>query len=162
MECQGTQKTACYLPTSSNDKGNLGLSFNEEVSGFLGIALGVNEGLVGSGILSSVLLSIGSSGSSLGGTILLGCLTVSLELSEALGISGALLLDVFGDDSCPRTNTNVMLVSNQRQPQSRAAAVRAKETTNLLSSSRPLLISEQRSHRLGEAAIRTFVTIPLF
>lgn len=162
LECHMRDKSACYLPTSSNDESNLGLSFDEEVSGLLGSALGINEGLVGGGILSSVLLSIGSSGGSLGGAILLGCLTVSLELSEALGITCALLCDIFGDGSCPKTNTKVMLVSTQRLPQMREAAVRTRETTNLLPSSRPLLISEQRSHRLGEAAIRTFVTIPLF
>ena len=108
------RKLARYLPTSSDNESKLGLSFDEEVTGGLSLALGVNEGLVGSSVLLSVLLGVGSSSGSLGSTLLLGSLASSLVVGEQLGISGALLLDVFGDDSCPKTSTNVMLVSNQR------------------------------------------------
>ena len=105
------RKLARYLPTSSDTESNLGLAFNEEVAGGLGLALGVNEGLVGSCVLLSVLLSVGGSGGSLGRTLLLGSIAGSLVVREQLGISCTLLLNILGDNSCPKTNTNVMLVS---------------------------------------------------
>jgi hypothetical protein len=102
---------ARYLPTSSDNEGKLGLSFNEEVAGSLGLALGVNEGLVGGGVLLGVLFSVGGSGSSLGSALFFGSIAGSLVLCEKLGVSCALLLNVLGDNSCPKTNTLVMLVS---------------------------------------------------
>ena len=107
------RKLARYLPTSSDNESKLGLSFNEEVASGLSLALSVNDGLVGGGVLLGVLLGVGSSSGSLGSALLLGSLAGSLVVGEQLGISSALLLDVFGDDSCPKTNTNVMLVSSQ-------------------------------------------------
>jgi len=95
-----------YLPTSSDDKGDLGLSLDEDVSVGLGLALGIDEGLVSSGVLLSVLLSVGGSNRSLGGTVLLVGLALSLESGLKFGISGLLLLDVLWDNSCPKTNTN--------------------------------------------------------
>ena len=103
---------ARYLPASSDNKGKLGLAFDEEVAGGLGLALGVNESLVSSGVLLGVLLSVGGSGGSLGGALLLGSIAGSLVVGQQLGVSSALLLDVFGDSSCPKTSTNVMLVSS--------------------------------------------------
>lgn len=102
---------ARYLPTSSDYKGNFWLTFNKEVTSSLCLALGVNESLVSSCVLLGVLLSVGSSSGSLGGALLLCSFTGSFVVSQQLGVSSALLLDVFGDDSCPKTNTNVMLVS---------------------------------------------------
>jgi hypothetical protein len=102
---------ARYLPTSSDNEGKFGLSFNEEVAGSLGLALGVNEGLVGGGVLLGVLLSVGGSGSSLGSALFFGSIAGSLVVCEKLGISCALLLNVLWDNSCPKTNTLVMLVS---------------------------------------------------
>lgn len=144
-------KRACYLPTGSDNESNLGLAFDEEVAGFLGSALGVNDSLVASSVLSSVLLSIGGSGSSLGSTLLLGSLTSSLRVSENLGISSALFRDILRDNSCPKTSTNVMLASNRRFLERKQLRQEDKSAT----SSRPSLT--QRSHRLG-AAIRTFIT----
>ena len=87
------------------------MAFNEEVAGSLGLALGVNEGLVGGGVLLGVLLSVGGSGSSLGSALFFGSIAGSLVVCEKLGVSCALLLNVLGDNSCPKTNTLVMLVS---------------------------------------------------
>jgi|SanBayMetagenome_1026888.scaffolds.fasta_scaffold33856_2 hypothetical protein len=120
---------ACYLPTGTDGERDLGLAFNEEVSSSLCRTLSVNDGFVSCSVLLRVLDSICSSGGSLSSALLLGLLALSLVVSEKLSVSGALLLEVFGDDSCPKTNTNVMLVSNQRQPQLRAAAVKASEST---------------------------------
>jgi hypothetical protein len=93
------------LPTSSDDKGDLGLSLDEDVSIGLGLSLGVDEGLVSSGVLLGVLLGVGGSSSSLGSTVLLVGLALSLESGLKFGISGLLLLDVLWDNSCPKTNT---------------------------------------------------------
>jgi len=88
--------------SGSNDKGDLGLSFNEVVSGLLGGSTVVDEGLVLSGVLNSVFGSVGSGGSSGGDTGGLGSGTgISSGLSE-LGISGGFLGDVFRNDTDPK------------------------------------------------------------
>jgi len=96
---------ARYLPTSSDNKCKLGLSFNKEVAGSLGVALGVYEGLVGSGVLFGIFLSISGSGSSFSYALFFGSIAGGLVVSEQLGVSSTLLLNVFGDNSCPKTNT---------------------------------------------------------
>jgi hypothetical protein len=90
--------------SDSDDKCNLGLGFDEEVSGLLGTSLGFDECLVGGGVLTSVLLGILSGEGSLFGALLLGGFTSSLLGSEKLGIAGRLLLDVLWYNSCPKTH----------------------------------------------------------
>ena len=88
----------------SDNEGDLGLAFNEEVSGFLGFSLCVDEGLVSGGVLLGVLLGVGSLCLSLFSAFLLASLTGSLEGGQDLGVTGQLLLDVLGYNSCPKTN----------------------------------------------------------
>ena len=90
--------------SDSDDKCNLGLGFDEEVSGLLGTSLGFDECLVGGGVLTSVLLGILSGEGSLFGALLLGGFTSSLLGSEKLGVAGRLLLDVLWYNSCPKTH----------------------------------------------------------
>jgi hypothetical protein len=118
-----------YLPSGSNGKRDLWLAFDEEVAGSLSGAFGVNECLVSGSVLVGVLRGLLGCIGSLSGALLFGSIAGSLVMSEKLGIASMLLLDVFWDDSCPKTSTNVMLVSNQRQPQLRAAAVKARQQT---------------------------------
>ena len=102
----------CDLPSGSDDEGDLGLSINEEVSGSLGGSLGIDELLVGLGVLSSVLLGGLGSGLSGGGAILLGLLTGSNTGLEELGVSGLLLDDVLWDNSCPKTKHETVMLAN--------------------------------------------------
>lgn len=88
-----------YLPSSSNDKGDLGLSINVEVSGLLGGALGINNILVGLSVFCGVLDGVGSGdGSGSSTCFLLSGASVS-ELLHELGISLLLLEDVLRNGS---------------------------------------------------------------
>ena len=100
-----------YLPSSSNDKGDLGLSVNVEVSGLLGGALGINNILVGLSVFCGVLDSVGcGDGAGSSACLLLSGASVS-ELFHELGISLLLLEDVLGNGGfgggggflCPKT-----------------------------------------------------------
>jgi len=88
----------------SDHEGDFGLTFNKEVSGFLGFSLCVDEGFVSGGVLFGVLLSVGSLGLSLFSAFLLGSVAGSLEGGQDLCVTRYLLLDVLGYNSCPKTN----------------------------------------------------------
>lgn len=90
--------------SDSDDKCNLSLWFNEEVSGLLCASLGVDKCFIGSGVLVGVLLSILGSESSLLGTVLLGGIAFGFASSEKFGVTGRLLLDVLWNNSCPKTH----------------------------------------------------------
>jgi hypothetical protein len=94
--------------SDSDNEGNLGLGLYEEVSGFLGLSSGIDEGLVSGGVLLGVLLGVGGLDLSLDGALLLVGITLGLEGGEDFGITGQLLLDVFGYNSCPKTNQLVI------------------------------------------------------
>ena len=86
------------LPSGSNDESDFGLGLNEEVSGSLGVSLGLDDALLFGGVLLLVLFGVGEvyfslfSSISLGGSSGLGA-----GLSD-LGIACSLLLEALGDD----------------------------------------------------------------
>ena len=87
-----------YLPSNSNNKGDLSGGWDEEVAGGLGISLGLDEGLIGGLVLVEVLLGAlhggGSGDDSIGlclGSSILDCLCKLL-------ISSLLLKNVFWDN----------------------------------------------------------------
>ena len=90
--------------SDSDDKCNLGLGFDEEISSLFGASLGINECLVSGGVLTGVLLSVLGGDGSLGSTFLLCGFTSGFLGSQKLGITGRLLLDVFWYNSCPKTH----------------------------------------------------------
>jgi hypothetical protein len=90
--------------TGTDNEGDLGLGLNEEVTFLLGLALIVDKLLVSGGVLKSVLLGVVVSDLALLGTLLLGSGAGGLEGGEHLGVTGDLLSDVFGNDSCPTTH----------------------------------------------------------
>lgn len=98
-------KICRYLPSGSDDEGDLGLGVNVEVSFLLGGSLGIDNILVGLGVLGGVLLGSFSGSLSSGGAILLGLLTSLDAVSEQLGVSSLLLDDVLWDNSCPINKT---------------------------------------------------------
>ena len=100
------------LPSGTDDEDELGLGLNVEVAGGLGLSLGIDEGLIGGGVLLGVLLGIGGGELALLSTVLLGGLAGSLDGGEQLGVSGLLLLDVLGDDSCPKTTQHTSRVKD--------------------------------------------------
>ena len=98
------------VDTADTDhEGELGLTLNEEVAGSAGVTSGLHKCLIGSGVLSGVLLGVRGSLGTLGGTLLLGGLTGSLVGSELLGSAGGLLDDVLGDNSCPTKHSEVLV-----------------------------------------------------
>jgi hypothetical protein len=97
-----------YLPSGSDNEGDLGLGVNVEVAGLLGSALGINNGLVGVLVLLGVLGGVGSGDlSGLSAGLLLGGTVVGKGLEE-LSVSLLLLEDVLGDGLCPKTNNTVI------------------------------------------------------
>jgi len=86
--------------SGSDNKSDLGLSVNVEVSSLLGGTLGINDGLVGISVLLGVLGGIGSCGLAGSGTILLVLGALISHSLEELGVSLLLLDDVFGDVLC--------------------------------------------------------------
>ena len=88
-----------YLPSNSDDKSDLGLSLDEEVSSLLGGSLALDQvsiGLVVLGVVFlGVFLGLGSGSLSIG----LGFGTSVGECLGKLGISGLLLENVFGHNS---------------------------------------------------------------
>lgn len=94
-----------YLPSDSDDKGNLSLTLNEEGSLSLGVSLSLDESGISVGVLLEVLGGVLLSNLSRGGSVLLGLLSGLLEGLEKLGISGLLLKNIFWDNSgSTRTN----------------------------------------------------------
>lgn len=88
--------------SGSDDKGDLGLSFDEVVSILLGSSLVVNESLVLSSVLGGVFDGVGSSGGSgLNTSGLSGGTGISSGLSE-LGVTSSFLGDVLRYDSDPK------------------------------------------------------------
>ena len=106
------QNRIFHLPSGSEDEGDLGLSWHVEVSGGLGLSLGVDLSLISSGVLFGVLLGVGSSSLSGLSSVLLGLLTLGFTESKELGVSGLLLENIFWDTLCPKTERKVMLVSH--------------------------------------------------
>lgn len=92
--------------SDSDDKGNLGLRLDEEVSVLLGVTSALDEGGISGGILGGVLLSVLVSGISLGFAVSLGISTGLSEGGQSLGVTSSLLDDVLGDNSClcPKTH----------------------------------------------------------
>lgn len=88
----------------SDNEGDLGLAFNEEVSGFLSCSLCVDECSVSGGVLLGVLLGVGSMGLSLFSAFLLAGFTGSLVGGQDLSVTCRLLKNVLGYNSCPKTN----------------------------------------------------------
>jgi len=88
--------------SSSDDKGNLSLSFNVEVSGLLGSSLGLNEVGVLLSVLSGVLDGVGGGGGSGSDTGGLGGGTGFDGGLEELGVSGGFLGDVLRYEADPK------------------------------------------------------------
>lgn len=86
------------LPSDSDGESNLWLSLNEEVSSLLGLSLGVDESLVGSGVLLEVFLGVGLSCDSGGLSILLSLGSSVLGSLNKLLVSSLLLKNVLWDD----------------------------------------------------------------
>ena len=91
------------LPSGSDNESDLGLSLDVEVAGLLGSALGVNESLVGIGVLLGVLGSVGGGGLAGGNAGLLGGGAFVSQSLHELSVSLLLLEDVLGDSLCPKT-----------------------------------------------------------
>lgn len=88
-----------YLPSNSNDKGNLWLGLNEEVSFLLGGSSVLNELLVGGSVLVEVSLSVGGSGLSGDNSISLSLDSSVLNGGGKFLVSCLLLKNVFWDNS---------------------------------------------------------------
>jgi len=103
-------ETGEYLPSSSDDKGNLGLGLNVEVAGGFSVTLGLDGSGISGGVLVLVLLGFG-------GEVFAGLDTLGLGFGTSLDggvvedlVAGLLLEDVFGDGSCPKQNHAVNVV----------------------------------------------------
>ncbi len=90
--------------SNSDNKSNLGLGFDKEVSGLLGVTLGSDKCLISSSVLVGVLLCVLVSDGSLFSALFLGGITVGFVSSEELGGSSGLLKNILGDNSCPKTH----------------------------------------------------------
>ena len=84
-------KRANYLPSGSDNKGELGLGLNEDVTGGFGVSLFLDDIQFGGCVLLGVLNGVGSSEHSLFAAVLLVGFTLSFERSEELGVSGLFL-----------------------------------------------------------------------
>jgi len=95
--------------SNSNDKGNLWLGLNEEVSFLLSGSLVINELLVGGSVLVEVLLGVGGSGLSGDNSILLGFNSSVLNSGGKFLVSCLLLKNVFWNNSSSKVIKNKIL-----------------------------------------------------
>ena len=88
-----------YLPSGSDNKGNLGFWFYEEIALCLGVSLGVNDTSFLVLVLLVILCSISKNEFSLFSYFSLSIISSILIFFQELGISGLFLLDVLWHNS---------------------------------------------------------------